>query len=759
MKFVRAALFFSATAIAMPAWAGDEVLYADVPMWVDEAQLESEQVADGPAALLYDWQYRLEGGVVYAFTDMAYRLDNPQALMQQGTLSLRWLPDNGDLTIHRLEILRGNEVIDLVEQGVTFDVLRREQALEQRFIDGELTATLAVPGLREGDVLRVAYTVANDEPAFGDEVQAFRFLPSDPWQVGFSRVIVSWPAADEMYYSVEDRVDLPELHERNGYSYLELSLPLAERDPVPNDAPFRYRRPDILRVGSFSDWNEVSRVMAPHFEAAAILPDDSPLIEQAQRIMDQTADPLERMALATQLVQDEVSYLFEGLDGGGYLPQTPDETWANRYGDCKAKSVLLLSLLRRMGIESEVVLVNTEGGDAVPDLLPLPAFNHMIVHAVVDGEDYWLDGTSSASRLANIGDVLPFYWALPLREEGTGLLEMKQRDLAVPQLAVDLTVDHSAGTDFPLLFDMEMRISGPAGTQIRAMVDADNPEMLRQMARSFGTSGGLEGGKISSIEISYDDDEAIATIRASGVANSMFEWNDGRMQVDVDQGADSSGFNPDRARPAWREIPVATPGPSRQRFSTRLILPDGGKGYSLTGDTDFDGGFGNLRVERHASIEDGAMIAVAETFLTLGEIAPEDLSEAKRAARRLERNTVELATPDEVTWRWELSEDERMAKAAPIIRAYDDAIAFADPDDYSALQARALFLENIYAFDEALDDYTTLANETPSPWAYHRRSSVLAELGRQDEAIEDLQAAYDPDPQNYTAFALARLMA
>ncbi len=760
MTFMRAALFCSVAALSTPAHAGEEVLYADLPAWVEEVDMDAILQSNSPADLMRDWQHRLEDGVAYSFSDMAIRLENPQALMQQGTLSLNWLPDKGDLTIHRLEILRGDEVLDLIEQGVTFEVLRRERGLERRLLDGQLTATLAVPGLREGDVMRLAYSVSVDDQALGHEVQATQFLPSDPWQVGMARAIVSWPSDEEIYWRVEDRIDLGEPVERDGYKYLEVDLPLEQRAPIPHDAPSRFQRPDILRVGSFASWNELSEVMTPHFEQAAQLSSGSGVAEQAAAIMQHTSDPKERMAMAVRLVQDEVSYLLNGLDGGNYLPQSAEETWDARYGDCKAKSVLLLAMLREMGIESEVVLVTTQGGDAVPELLPLPAaFNHMIVHAVVDGEDYWLDGTSTASRLSNISDVPPFFHALPLREGGSGLIAMEQRDLAVPQMVVDLTIDHSAGTDFPMLFDLQLQLNGVAGAPLQAAVDAENPDVLSQLARSFTSGGQLEGARVSEIEIAYDEEQAVGTVHVRGVANSMFEWRDGRMEMDVETGSDPDNFNPDRARPAWREIPVATPGPGRQLFESRLILPDGGEGYSLAGETSMSDGFANLRIERHARLEGGMLLAMGENFLRLGEIPADELGDAKREARRIENSRVELVTPDDVTWRWELPDEDRLRRAEPILEAYEKAIELAQDDDYGPLQSRAMFLNSIYDFEAALQDFDVLVEETPSPWAYHYRSSILESLGRKEEAIADLRSAYDLDPQNGTAFALSRMLA
>ncbi|MEL1250570.1 DUF3857 domain-containing protein [Aurantiacibacter gilvus] len=741
-----------------PVLAGEEVLYGPAPEWVRESELDSQDLDEGPATLLFDWQYRLEGGVVYSFAESATRLDNPQAVMQAGTVSLEWLPDNGDLTVHRVEILRDDEVVDLLAEGVTFEVIRRERALEQRWLDGELTATLAVPGLREDDVLRVAYTVSNDEEALGDEMQALQFLPSEPWQVGSARVIASWPVDEEMYYAAEERVDLPALQQRNGYNFLELDLPLAERDPVPTDAPSRFRRPDILRIGSFADWDEVSRVMAPHFEAAAVLPEGSPIIAEAEAIMARTADPLERAAQATQLVQDEVSYLFVGLDGGGYMPQSAEETWEIRYGDCKAKSVLLLSLLRHMGIESEVVLVNTQGGDAVPELLPLPAFDHMIVHAVIDGTDYWLDGTSSATRLATISDVPPFFYALPLREGGSGLVEMAQRDLAVPQLTVDMTMDHSAGIDFPALMQIDLRFVGPAAAQLQAMVDAANPDMIRQMAASMAGQGSMDI-RISDFSITYDEEDAVGTISMQGIIPSQFEWSNGRLRASVEAGEIGEVFNPNRSRPSWREIPVATLGPARQAFGVRMVLPQSGEGFTLEGERNVNSGFGNIRLTREARLEAGELHAIGETFALLGEISPEALPQARREARRLANNTLELVPPDSLVWRWELTDEQRAERAAPLLAAYEDVLEFADEDNLGPLIARAQFLLSIYDFEAALADFDRLIDERPSAWSYWQRATIHKTLGNRTASLADLWSAYDLEYENGTAREVARELA
>jgi tetratricopeptide (TPR) repeat protein len=501
--------------------------------------------------------------------------------------------------------------------------------------------------------------------------------------------------------------------------------------------------------------------MAPHFSAAAETAAGDPVAEQAAAIMRQASDPIERAALATRLVQDKISYLLNGLDGGNYLPQQAAFTWDKRYGDCKAKSVLLLALLQRMGIEAEPVLVTTRGGDALPELLPLPGnFDHVIVRATIAGVDYWLDGTSAGTRLSNIGNVPPFHYALPLRAGGAELIPMTQRERAVPDMRMAFAVDHSAGVDLPQLFSVTMEVSGPGGAMAEAMADADDPEQLRRMASSFAGSSGFENSVLTSIEVSYDKERAVGRMAFEGIGPPSFTWQDGKLVVDTSgPGNEGFSFNPNRSRREWRDIPVATPGPSYVQTEMSMILPARGRGFSLTGPERFEGGFANTRLVTVTSLSGERLTSQADIRVGLGEIVPGAISEARRQALRIEADAPELVAPADVRWRWDLDPAERRAKAAPILAAFDKAAELAMEDDFSPLIQRAMFLQNIYEHEAALAAYGELVEKSPSAWAHLQRATVLLELGRRTDALADLQASYDLEPHNSTAISLARELA
>ena len=113
------------------AQAADKVVYQPVPGWVKPAPAidPAKITPDSPVLLLLDNQQRLEGGEVWQYTDTATRIASPEMLGQAGTVTLQWQPAAGDLIVHRAEIIRGAEHIDLLKSGTSFDVLRREQQL------------------------------------------------------------------------------------------------------------------------------------------------------------------------------------------------------------------------------------------------------------------------------------------------------------------------------------------------------------------------------------------------------------------------------------------------------------------------------------------------------------------------------------------------------------------------------------------------------------------------------------------------------
>jgi hypothetical protein len=104
----------------------------------------------------------------------------------------------------------------------------------------------------------------------------------------------------------------------------------------------------------------------------------------------------EQIIQALRFAQDEIRYTGIEIGPGGYQPQPPDVVLKRRFGDCKEKSYLLVTLLKAFGVDARPALVNSYRKQAARDLLPsAAAFNHMIVRVEHEGKVYWLDPTAS----------------------------------------------------------------------------------------------------------------------------------------------------------------------------------------------------------------------------------------------------------------------------------------------------------------------------------------------------------------------------
>jgi tetratricopeptide (TPR) repeat protein/transglutaminase-like putative cysteine protease len=755
MKYHAVLLCTAALACGAPALAGEEVLYQPAPGWVAPAELPS--LRRGPPIVLYDDQRRIEEGRLINYIDRAIRIDNPQTLTMLGTLQASWLPDKGDLIVHRVAILRGDEVIDVLAGGARLEVLRRERQLEQRMIDGARTATLAVPGLRVGDVLRVSYSTTLSDQALDKEVQDTVGLPAEPFAAGLARVRVSWPADSDVRWQASKGVDLPEPEVRDGFATIEVPLPLPERDEVPDDAPLRYRMPAMLQAGTFASWTEVSRVMAPLFATDGTVAPGGPIAREVDKIERAHSGQLERAVAALRLVQDEVAYLLNGLEGGNYIPQKPAETWEMRYGDCKAKTMLLLAMLREMGIESEAVLVASELGDVVPQMLPMPsAFDHVIVHATIDGTDYWLDGTNTGTSMQVVHEVPAFHVALPLRAGGAELLPMPQRPQQTYDRFTRVTYDNRAGLDVPTLFHAEWQLTGPAAAPFRAVIGQGSEEQVDDFVAGFASSQ-LGAGLVVDSSIEFDEETNEATVEVDGLMDSYWRWERGVGRRQFSLPSQAFEFRPDRSRPAWREIPVAMPGPFSERTEVTVLLPEGEGDYALQGKPSFEAEVAGVRMTRESTLARDRLMITETTAWPGGEIAPAAISGERQKASRFGSADLALRAPRDADRRFEPAARADRARYDGIEAAYAALIAH-DPDDLDNYRFRSEFRTMTWDWAGAIADFDTVIEREPNAQAYLLRAALKTETGDLDGALTDAQAGWELDPSLEAAFTLSNIL-
>lgn len=756
--------FALVAALGLPvgaAHAGDQPLYAPAPDWVTITKLDgAAQPAAGGGPIVYDVQQRIDGATVWSYVDSAVKLDSPESLSQNSNITVAWAPDKGDLIIHQLAIVRGSEVIDALAGGQKFTVLRREQTLEQRELTGVLSATLAVEGLRVGDVLRLRMSTTAKDGALGGRAQTVLPMLVEPVRLASASYRLSWRKDEATQWKLLSGASDAKARRAGEYFELPIAIPLPKPAEMPKDAPVRFQLPPLIEASTFADWADVSKIMAPLYATEGTIADGSPLAAEVAAIAAATSDPLERTAKALQLVQDKIRYLAVGMDGGNYVPQSPSKTWEVRYGDCKAKTLLLLAILGKLGIAAEPVLAHANWGDMVPQRVPSAlAFNHVLVRATVGGEALWLDGTGLGTRLADIRDTPMLGHVLPVRAEGAALMPIAPRVPARPLIDLSIDADESTSVDLPSVIGLTMIVRGQLASVITLATSQLGPKEQRDLIERF-LQIYVGEAQYETVTAVPDAEDGSVTIKGRGVFTTGWKRQDRRTERWLSRVPQLLSFAPDRARASWADIPVATPAPDLARYRMRIRLPDGGRGYAIEGDETVDTQIAGFGVKRSMSLADG-VVTVEELLGTSGvEVPVAQIAASRDGVATLIARSPRMVAPAEARRRWNLQGAESSSQLDLVNKIFAKTVAEADEDNVTALSSSASFHNGIGDYKTTVAVLTRQLALKPSVDVYLERSEARRELGDIAGALADAEAARKLDPSSSDAvFAVALLMA
>jgi tetratricopeptide (TPR) repeat protein/transglutaminase-like putative cysteine protease len=740
MGRLRVLLFASAALLPFaPAAAADQLKFGPVPAWVTPQPVPpppAKAKDQSAVVLLHDQQDLLQADKISEFSEVAFKIQKPEGLAA-GNISIAWNPATETVTVHKLEIRRGSQIIDVLASGQKFTTLRRESDLELAMLDGVLTANIQPEGLQQGDVLVMETTTERIDPVMKGHVEA-TFAPWGSAQIALAHAKLNW--ASTLALNVRKTGDLPAPQQtlrqgRNGYE-----LTMRDTEPVisPKGAPRRYAIGRMGEATDFHSWADAAELMAPLYGEAAVISVSGPLREEVEKIRKTSNDPKVRALQALALVQDRVRYVALLMGEGGYVPAKAEDTWSRRFGDCKAKTALLLGILHELGIQAEPVLVNAQNGDIIGERLPMVGlFNHVLVRAHLTGQTYWLDGTRTGDSSLDRIDVPDFGWGLPL-VRGAQLVRMVPPPRTIPDVDTKIVMDAAAGVLAPVATVIDQTYEGDGAVALNQLLSAASASQRDQLFEAYAKSI-VDQITTSTSSFTFDKLKSELTLTIKGT--TKVDWSDSFFHLP----GSSIAFKPDfeRSTGPLRDAPVAVSYPHYSRSLTIVHLP---AGY--------------LRPTADVPPQ------VHETLAGI-----EYVRKQVRNGDTFTVETVERSLVPEVTYK------DAMA-AAPRLKALaDQDVSLRRPADYRAtaadLQAMAkdepasanelvehgnTFL-NSARYDDAIADFTkALAYEPQNVVALADRGIAYVWKQRFDEAAKDLNAALARDAGNAVALRALALM-
>ncbi|MDI6763306.1 MAG: DUF3857 domain-containing transglutaminase family protein [Thermodesulfobacteriota bacterium] len=264
--------------------------------------------------------------------------------------------------------------------------------------------TFSMPGVTVGSIIDYKVVIEKKPEIEGKFSDGFYFQVHEPTY--FCRYKVITPKDMDLKYLVLNPIQGIQLspniiHDGNKKTYLweykNIPQIIKEKSMPPADeVAFR------ILVTTMNSWEEFFNWWRKKI-AGKTEPDESIRRKVAELTRD-LATSKEKIEAIFDYVKREIRYVSIGLGKSGYEPENAQKVFENKYGDCKDKSTLLISMLRVAGVPAHYVLIPTNDiGNLIKDF-PYPfQFDHCIV-GVEDGDKYhFLDPVAENYRF----DYLP----------------------------------------------------------------------------------------------------------------------------------------------------------------------------------------------------------------------------------------------------------------------------------------------------------------------------------------------------------------
>ena len=421
------------------------------------------QIESGMDARLLLTERQINAAENETFVHTARQMLTPAGVQNRANIAVNYNPSYETLTFHWIRLWRGAQHLERLNPAA-IKVVQQEREMDDYILNGEQTAMLVLDDVRVGDIIDCAYSSQGANPVFAghfsDAIPLETEQPAERW---LTRVL--WPAGRHLYARPHGWAAQPVAAGKDPIEYtwdmrqvpaltLEDYLP-TWCDPQP-----------WLQLSEFKTWAEVDQWALALFKVASPLsPELTRQIAQWRQLPGQE----QQILAALRFVQEDVRYFGIEIGVSGEKPGDPSVVFGRRFGDCKDKSFLFVSILRALGIPSSPVLVNATYGRAIATWQPSAGlFDHCIAMAVCDGQTWWLDPTMNYQRGPLAAHYLPAYeCGLVIAPGTTGLT-------AIPSLTGQ---PRTTTTEY---FTLRGR-NEPADLKVVTLAEGRDAERLRQI--------------------------------------------------------------------------------------------------------------------------------------------------------------------------------------------------------------------------------------------------------------------------------------
>src|SRR5258705_2373601 len=435
---------------------------------------------EGTETLLSDRQEAVRSSGVEQYWHVAYRVLDEGAVQQNSQLEIVFDSSYQRLVLHAVRLRRGDRIIDQLRPG-RVRVAQRETELDEQIYDASLSVVVLLEDVRRGDIIEYSFTRRGSNPVFGSHYTAQPVLQADvPVMQRYFRLV--WPTGRPLFITplqTDLQPKITTVGSTTEYEWSARNVPA--QIPEPN-LPSWYDPYAAVQLTDFASWSAVAAWGDSLFPDAEIPATLQPTIE---RIRASSESPERRTLAALRFVQDEIRYMGVEIGVNSHRPYLPATVMRRRYGDCKDKTLLIVTMLRALGVTARPALVSTTYREHVAGFHPTATvFYHALVQLELGGRYYWIDPPELYQR-GGLRDVAAWFGsALVLGGGGNSLVPME--GMGRPDPTTDVAVTFSlGGRHHSATMPVGTQYRGATANDIRAWIGARSPKELRQQYTNF----------------------------------------------------------------------------------------------------------------------------------------------------------------------------------------------------------------------------------------------------------------------------------
>lgn len=135
-------------------------------------------------------------------------------------------------------------------------------------------------------------------------------------------------------------------------------------------------------------------------------------------LTDGCKDDASKIRKVYEYLRDNTRYVSIQLGIGGYAPSSPESVCKTGYGDCKALSYFMRTLLKEIGINSHYVTLSTKDRDFAEGYSAMGQMNHAMLCVPVGKDTVWVECTNPSLPLGYRHSGIAGHQVLLVKEDG-----------------------------------------------------------------------------------------------------------------------------------------------------------------------------------------------------------------------------------------------------------------------------------------------------------------------------------------------------